>query len=100
MFEFELILFGSQVLAFKLRPEKESNIRKYWNYYHHNVGRLMVILAFSNTFYGLHLGGEGSSWFAGYGITVAILIAVAIVLEIRMRKMKSKTEPMLMYITL
>lgn len=36
-----------------------------------------------NTFYGLHLGGEGSKWFLAYGVTIAILVIIAFILEIR-----------------
>ncbi|KAF7825918.1 PHD and RING finger domain-containing protein 1 [Senna tora] len=87
-----LVLGSLQVLALVLRPGKESKIRKYWNYYHHNVGRMLIIFALANTFYGLHLGGEGSKWFGGYGIAIGILLILALILEIRMRFMKSKTQ--------
>jgi hypothetical protein len=37
----------------------------------------------ANTFYGLHLGGEGSKWFLAYGVSIAILVIFAFILEIR-----------------
>ncbi|KAI4354033.1 hypothetical protein L6164_002933 [Bauhinia variegata] len=81
---FIILVFGClQVIAFVLRPRKESKIRKYWNWYHHSLGRSLVAFAVVNTFYGLHLGGEASKWFAGYGIAVAVLVIIAVVLEIR-----------------
>ncbi|KAL2336136.1 hypothetical protein Fmac_010582 [Flemingia macrophylla] len=80
-----IILLGIlQVLAVVIRPGKESKIRKYWNWYHHNVGRILIIFGVLNTFYGLHLGGEGSKWFIAYGVTIAVLLIIAVVLEIRM----------------
>ncbi|XP_014515307.1 cytochrome b561 and DOMON domain-containing protein At3g07570 [Vigna radiata var. radiata] len=83
---FLIIILGFlQVLAIILRPGRESKIRKYWNWYHHNVGRILIIFAILNTFYGLHLGGEGSKWFLAYGVTIAILVIVFVFLEIRMR---------------
>ncbi|KAK4268097.1 hypothetical protein QN277_024800 [Acacia crassicarpa] len=87
-----LVLGCLQVLAILLRPGKESKIRKYWNYYHHNLGRMLMIFALANSFYGLHLGGEASKWFAGYGASIAFLVLVAIILEIKMLvKPKTKT---------
>lgn len=86
-----LVLGCLQVIALVLRPRKESSlIRKYWNYYHHNVGRILLIFALVNSFYGLSLGREGSSWFAGYGATIGFLVIVAIILEIRMRILSKK----------
>ncbi|KAK7275312.1 hypothetical protein RIF29_16425 [Crotalaria pallida] len=79
-----IILGCLQVLAIKLRPGPESKIRKYWNWYHHNVGRILIIFAVINTFYGLHLGAEGSKWFLAYGVSIVILVIVAVILEIRM----------------
>uniref|UniRef100_A0A5B7BRG7 Cytochrome b561 and DOMON domain-containing protein n=1 Tax=Davidia involucrata TaxID=16924 RepID=A0A5B7BRG7_DAVIN len=81
---FILVLGCLQVMAFLARPNKESKVRKYWNWYHHNVGRFVIIFAAVNVFYGIHLGNAGSSWNAGYGIVLAGLFIAAVVLEIRM----------------
>ncbi|KAG2318162.1 hypothetical protein Bca52824_021284 [Brassica carinata] len=78
-----LVMGGLQVLALLARPDKESKYRKYWNWYHHNIGRAMIILAISNIFYGIHLAKAGSSWNAGYGSAVGILALAAIGLEVR-----------------
>ncbi|WJX86857.1 hypothetical protein P8452_69109 [Trifolium repens] len=78
-----IVLGCLQVLAIKLRPGKDSRIRKYWNWYHHNIGRILICFAVANTFYGLHLGGEGSKWFLAYGVSIAILVIFAFILEIR-----------------
>ncbi|XP_027337376.1 cytochrome b561 and DOMON domain-containing protein At3g07570 [Abrus precatorius] len=82
---FIIVLGFLQVLAIILRPGPESKIRKYWNWYHHNVGRILIIFAVINSFYGLHLGGEGSKWFLAYGVTLSILVTIAVIMEIRMR---------------
>ncbi|KAK7292771.1 hypothetical protein RJT34_15624 [Clitoria ternatea] len=74
-----------QVLAIVLRPKPESKIRKYWNWYHHSLGRILITFAVLNTFYGFHLGGEGSKWFLAYGVIIAILLIIVVILEIRMR---------------
>ncbi|KAK9226321.1 hypothetical protein WN943_011368 [Citrus x changshan-huyou] len=81
---FILVLGCLQVMAFLARPNKESKVRKYWNWYHQNMGRILIIFAIANIFYGIHLGEKGKGWNAGYGITIAILFLIAIVLEIRM----------------
>ncbi|KAI4329932.1 hypothetical protein MLD38_028258 [Melastoma candidum] len=79
-----LVLGCLQVLAILARPEKGTKSRRYWNWYHHTVGRILIVLAAANVFYGIHVGREASSWKAGYGITLAALIVVAVILEIRL----------------
>ncbi|KAL2964853.1 hypothetical protein AAZX31_16G026300 [Glycine max] len=70
-----------QIMALLGRPKKESKVRKYWNAYHHNMGRILIILAIANIFYGIKLGKEGSGWNIGYGIVLAVLFTMAITFE-------------------
>lgn len=69
-------------MAFLVRPKKESKLRKCWNLYHHNIGRIVIILAIANIFYGIHLGREGSGWMVAYGIVLAVLFSIALIFEI------------------
>ncbi|OMP01910.1 Cytochrome b561, eukaryote [Corchorus capsularis] len=85
---FIIALASLQVTALFVRPGKESKVRKYWNWYHHTAGRLLIVLAIANVFYGIHLGEEGNGWNVGYGVVIAILILVSSVLELRMWKRK------------
>lgn len=78
-----LVMGVLQVLALLARPDKESKYRKYWNWYHHSIGRVMIILAISNIFYGIHLAKAGSSWNIGYGSAVGVLALAAFGLEVR-----------------
>ncbi|XP_054785287.1 cytochrome b561 and DOMON domain-containing protein At3g07570 isoform X2 [Prosopis cineraria] len=78
-----LVLACLQMMAILARPKKESKARKYWNLYHHNTGRILIILAIANIFYGIHLGHEGSAWKIGYGIVLAILFFIAFIFEMR-----------------
>lgn len=78
-----LVVGCLQVTALLLRPQKGSKFRKYWNWYHHNAGRILVILAISNIFYGIHLGMEGPSWYGTYAVILVILVIAAIAMEIR-----------------
>ena len=71
-------------MAFLARPEKSSKVRKYWNWYHYSAGRILIIFAVANVFYGIHLGGEGREWKGGYGGVLAILFVIALILEVRM----------------
>lgn len=73
-----------QVIAFLVRPEKESKVRKYWNWYHYGLGRGLIILAVANVFHGIHLGDAGSGWKAGYAAVVCVLFVVAFILELRL----------------
>ncbi|XP_052724417.1 cytochrome b561 and DOMON domain-containing protein At3g07570 isoform X2 [Vigna angularis] len=75
------VLACFQVMALLGRPKKESKVRKYWNLYHHNMGRILIILAVANIFYGIQLGKEGSGWNIGYGIVLAILLTMALTFE-------------------
>ncbi|KAL9304079.1 hypothetical protein ACSQ67_021342 [Phaseolus vulgaris] len=75
------VLACLQIMALIGRPKKESKVRKYWNLYHHNTGRILIILAVANIFYGIQLGKEGSGWNIGYGIVLAILLTMALTFE-------------------
>ncbi|KAF8014746.1 hypothetical protein BT93_H0521 [Corymbia citriodora subsp. variegata] len=80
---FILVLGCLQVMAILARPGKGSKLRGYWNLYHQNVGRVLIIFAIANVFYGIHLGEKGNKWNVGYGITIALLFVILIVLEIQ-----------------
>lgn len=70
-----------QVIAFFLRPDIDSKIRKYWNWYHHWVGRLLLFFAAINIAFGIRVGDAGNSWKVGYGINLSVLLIAVIVLE-------------------
>ncbi|KAL3517912.1 hypothetical protein ACH5RR_020501 [Cinchona calisaya] len=80
-----LILGSLQVTAILVRPDKESKVRKYWNWYHHNLGRSLIILAAVNVFYGIYISNAGDAWKAGYAAVLVALFTVAVILELRMR---------------
>lgn len=77
-----------QVLALLFRPSIDAKTRKYWNWYHHNVGRLMILFAIVNIFYGIHLAKAGSSWNVGYGVILGIFAITNVILEFRMLRKK------------
>ncbi|XP_065009883.1 cytochrome b561 and DOMON domain-containing protein At3g61750-like [Musa acuminata AAA Group] len=79
---FVLVLGILQVLAFFLRPDKDSKYRRYWNWYHQWVGRLALFFAAVNIIVGIRVGGAGSSWKVGYGFNLALLMTVSIILEV------------------
>ncbi|XP_009600152.1 cytochrome b561 and DOMON domain-containing protein At3g07570-like [Nicotiana tomentosiformis] len=85
---FILVLGCLQVIALLARPEKSSKVRKYWNWYHYTTGRVLIMLATVNVFYGIHLGDAGSSWKAGFAVVLVILFITAAIFEIRMWKRK------------
>ncbi|RLN21668.1 hypothetical protein C2845_PM07G31310 [Panicum miliaceum] len=72
---------GLQAMALLARPAKETKARRYWNWYHHNVGRVAVALGVANIFYGLLLANERQEWSYVYGIFVGIFAVVFLVLE-------------------
>ncbi|XP_051131097.1 cytochrome b561 and DOMON domain-containing protein At3g07570 [Andrographis paniculata] len=79
-----ILIFGTlQVMAVLLRPDKASKIRKYWNWYHHNAGRVVIVLAAVNVFYGIHLANGGTNWNTGFAVVLVILFVISLILELR-----------------
>nr|CAB3475089.1 unnamed protein product [Digitaria exilis] len=70
-----------QVMAVLARPAKETKARRYWNLYHHSVGRVAVALGVANVFYGLSLANERQEWSYVYGVFIGIFAVVYLVLE-------------------
>ncbi|TKY64084.1 integral to membrane [Spatholobus suberectus] len=79
---FALVLSILQILAFFLRPKKDSKIRKIWTWYHSWFGKLALIFAAINIVLGMQAAGAGSDWKIGYGFLVGIMVVAAIVLEV------------------
>uniref|UniRef100_J3L6P2 Cytochrome b561 and DOMON domain-containing protein n=2 Tax=Oryza brachyantha TaxID=4533 RepID=J3L6P2_ORYBR len=80
-----ILVFGClQVLAFLARPDKSSKVRRYWNWYHHYVGRAAVACAAVNIFIGLHIAHEGNATRVAYGIFLAVLALIAVFLEVKL----------------
>lgn len=73
-----------KVLAFLARPNKVSKVRRYWNWYHHYVGRAAVACAVANVFVGLSVAREAATPGVFYGIFLAVWVIVSAVLEIRL----------------
>lgn len=69
-------------MAFLLRPNKDSKIRKIWNLYHGWFGRLALFFAALNIVLGMQAAGAGNDWKTSYGFLVSINIVAVIVLEI------------------
>jgi hypothetical protein len=65
-----------------LRPKKDAKVRKYWNWYHHWVGRLALFLAVINIFVGLNMGHAEHDIRVGYVSILAIELVAFAVLEI------------------
>ncbi|XP_061372876.1 cytochrome b561 and DOMON domain-containing protein At3g61750 [Gastrolobium bilobum] len=79
---FVFVLSILQILAFFLRPNKDSKFRKIWNLYHSWFGRLAVFFAALNIVLGMQAAGAGNDWKIGYGFIVSIIIVAVIVLEV------------------
>ncbi|CAI8615708.1 unnamed protein product [Vicia faba] len=79
---FVLVLSILQVLAFFLRPNRDSKIRKIWNLYHGWFGRMALFFAALNIVLGMQAAGAGNSWKTSYGFLVGIILVAVIVLEV------------------
>ncbi|KAK2650073.1 hypothetical protein Ddye_017562 [Dipteronia dyeriana] len=86
---FILVLSILQILAFFLRPGKDSKIRRYWNWYHHWFGRLALFFGALNIVLGMQIGYAGNDWKIGYGFLLGIILLAVIVLEALSWKKKS-----------
>ncbi|CAL9203012.1 unnamed protein product [Musa hybrid cultivar] len=84
-----ILICGSlQVMAFLIRPDKSSKIRRYWNWYHHYVGRAAIALAVANIFLGLSVAHEDRSWTVGYVIFLVVWVIASLLLELKRRMKK------------
>ncbi|WOL15598.1 cytochrome b561 and DOMON domain-containing protein [Canna indica] len=72
-----------QVMAFLIRPGKAAKVRRYWNWYHHYVGRGAIVLAVANVFLGLSVAHESGSWSVAYVIYLVIWVVAGVLLEVR-----------------
>jgi hypothetical protein len=77
------VLVGAclQATALLARPAKETKARRYWNWFHHGVGRAAIVLGVANVLYGLSLASEREEWSYVYGVLVGVFAVVCLVLE-------------------
>ena len=52
--------------------------RRGWNYYHHTVGHVVVLLGFANALIGLYVGGLGWGWYLGVALVWCAILAAAL----------------------
>ncbi|OIT25942.1 PREDICTED: cytochrome b561 and DOMON domain-containing protein At3g61750-like [Nicotiana attenuata] len=90
-----LVLSILQVLAFFLRPDRDSKYRKCWNLYHGWTGRIALFFGAVNIVLGMHYAGAGESWKIGYGFLLGTIMLVSIVLEtlLRLKKLDEPNRP-------
>ncbi|CAN4111447.1 unnamed protein product [Withania somnifera] len=87
-----LVLSIRQVLAFFVRPDKDS---KYWNLYHSWVGRTALFFGAVNIVLGMHYAGAGQGWKISYGFVLASTLLACIILAtlLRLKKLDEPTLP-------
>lgn len=84
--------FNSQVLAFFIRPDKESKIRRLWAAYHRWFGVITLFFGALNIVLGIQVGGAGSAWKIGYGFLLGTILVTAIVLQV-LSMLRSSDKP-------
>uniref|UniRef100_A0ACD5US25 Uncharacterized protein n=1 Tax=Avena sativa TaxID=4498 RepID=A0ACD5US25_AVESA len=72
-----------QVTAVLARPDKMSKVRRFWNWYHHNIGRAAILLAIANVFLGLTIAKEVSAYIVSYGVFVAVWVMAVAAFEFK-----------------
>ncbi|KAL7239073.1 hypothetical protein ACSBR2_005048 [Camellia fascicularis] len=92
---FVLVLSILQVLAMVARPDKGSKVRKYWNWYHHWVGRIALFFGNLNIVSGMQIGKAGGEWKTGYIFLLSTVLATTIVLEVLARQKESHDSDIL-----
>ncbi|OEL31406.1 Cytochrome b561 and DOMON domain-containing protein [Dichanthelium oligosanthes] len=78
-----LAMASLQVLAILARPDKTSKVRRFWNWYHHNIGRAAILLAIGNIFLGLSIAQEISAYIVSYGVFVAVWVVAVAAFEMK-----------------
>ncbi|KAG2258497.1 hypothetical protein Bca52824_077791 [Brassica carinata] len=76
------VVWFLQILALKARPGKDHKYRTYWNWYHHTVGYVVVVLSVYNIYKGFVILQPGSGWKIAYTAIICAIGAFAIVMEI------------------
>ncbi|KAJ0255647.1 Cytochrome b561 and DOMON domain-containing protein [Hirschfeldia incana] len=80
---FLLVLSILQVLAFFVRPHKETKMRRHWNRYHHWIGRISLFFGAVNIVLGICMADSGEEgWKIGYGLVLSVTLLAFLVLEI------------------
>ncbi|KAL9228999.1 hypothetical protein vseg_004518 [Gypsophila vaccaria] len=78
---FALTLSILQVLAFFIRPDKETKLRRLWAAYHRWFGVITLFFGALNIALGIQVGGVGPEWKIGYGFLLGTVIITAIILQ-------------------
>uniref|UniRef100_A0A7C8YSX3 Cytochrome b561 and DOMON domain-containing protein n=1 Tax=Opuntia streptacantha TaxID=393608 RepID=A0A7C8YSX3_OPUST len=82
-----------QILAFFIRPNKETKIRRLWAAYHQWFGVLTLFFGALNIMLGIQVAAAGSEWKIGYGFLLGTIILTAIVLQV-LSMLRSSEKPM------
>ncbi|XP_010667098.2 cytochrome b561 and DOMON domain-containing protein At3g61750 isoform X2 [Beta vulgaris subsp. vulgaris] len=90
---FALTLSIMQVLAFFIRPGKESKMRRLWAAYHRWFGVITLFFGALNIVLGIQVGGAGSDWKIGYGFLLGFIIVTVIVLQALSMLRRSEKPP-------
>lgn len=85
----------SQVMAFFVRPGKESKIRRLWAAYHRWFGVITLFFGALNIMLGMQVGGVDSSWKIGYGFILGSVIVTTVILQVlsMLRSSEKPTQP-------
>ncbi|RLM64734.1 cytochrome b561 and DOMON domain-containing protein [Panicum miliaceum] len=78
-----LAMASLQVLAILARPDKTSKVRRFWNWYHHNIGRAAILVAVGNVFLGLSIAQETNAYIVSYGVFVAVWVVAVAAFEVK-----------------
>ncbi|CAN6249209.1 unnamed protein product [Urochloa humidicola] len=78
-----LAMASLQVLAILARPDKTSKVHRFWNWYHHNIGRAAIVVAIGNIFLGLSIAQETNAYIVSYGVFVAVWVLAVAAFEMK-----------------
>lgn len=89
---FALTLSILQIIAFFIRPDKETKIRRLWAAYHRWFGVITLFFGALNIVLGIQVGAAGAEWKIGYGFLVGTVIVTAVVLQL-LSMLRSSEKP-------
>lgn len=83
-----LIIFIMGLLNFiagVFRPHKGTPMRPYFEFLHHNNGRIAVVLSFINVFTGLHRYGANDAYTIVFAVWIALFLSISVFREVKAR---------------
>lgn len=75
------MFFAEQMLALRLRPDKNDEYRKFWDMYHHFLGYALLAVISVNIFNGIDILKSDQTWRSAYIGLLGIFAIITLAFE-------------------